>query len=78
MSDRLTKTQAEAAFAAVHKYAQQWTSHKTFCKRLRAEVLGEKELPAYTCGYFAAVERVENELAHIRGKTKPKTAKAKR
>jgi len=67
------------AFAAAHKYALQWTSHKTFCKRLRAEVLGETgELPPCTCGYFEAVAQLDKDLSQIRCGTKPTTGKAKR
>ena len=77
MSDLLTKTQAQMAFAAAHKYALQWTSHKPFCKRLRAEVLGEAELPPCTCGYFVAIAQLETDLSQIRCGTKTKKGKKK-
>lgn len=66
MTGPFTKRQAQSAFAVVHKYAQAWTSHRIFCRRLKAEVLGTTPLPDCNCGFFDAVKRLDAELAHIR------------
>jgi hypothetical protein len=62
----ITKEQAQKAFAAVHKYAMHWTSHRVTCPRLQAEVHGHAALPACNCGYFDATEQLEKELSNIR------------
>jgi len=62
----MTKQQAHAAFALVHKFAMTWTSHKTWCARLLSEVRSDKALDACTCGYFESQEQFEKELSKIR------------
>ncbi len=61
-SVRFTKDQVLVALYEARKHVNDYTSHKITCARLRAEVLGQKELPECTCGYFDAMRKWQETL----------------